>query len=135
MSAGKKGYSIWSLLVIMTLLAVWLAMPRHFSRWTIAGLDPTFFSMCCTLCHLASLWLLLGNLVWLLAGRSRLVLSIGTVVALLFWGPIVLAFLEGLCTDAGDHPRLRAAMSALGLYQGYVDFYDRLYGWLGYEPV
>ncbi len=27
--AAKKGYSIWSLMVIMTLLAVWLAIPRR----------------------------------------------------------------------------------------------------------
>ncbi len=28
-SAPKRGYSIWSLLVIMTMLAVWLAVPRR----------------------------------------------------------------------------------------------------------
>lgn len=132
---AKKGYSIWSLFMIMTLLAVWLALPRHFSQWTIAGVNPTFFSMCCTLCHLALLWLLLGTLFWMLAGMRRLVVYFVAMAALLFWTPIVLAFIEGLFTDAGDHPRLRAVMSAVGLYQGYIDFYDKLYGWFGYEPI
>ncbi len=133
--ASKKGYSIWSLLVIMTFLAVWLAVPRNFSRWTISGMNPTFFSMCCTLCHLALLWLLVGVVVWRLTGKRRYVLYLESTLAILFWLPILLAFVEGMFTDAGDHPMLRTMMSGLGLYQGYIDFYDKLYGWFGYEPI
>ncbi len=65
----------------------------------------------------------------------RLVVYFVAMAALLFWTPIALAFIEGLFTDAGDHPRLRVVMSAVGLYQGYIDFYDKLYGWFGYEPI
>lgn len=67
MEAGvkSKGYSIWSLMVIMTLLAVWLAVPR---RWEFERRYLELFIVF----HQLMLWLLVGSLIWNVTGRKRI---------------------------------------------------------------
>ncbi len=57
LTAPKRGYSIWSLLVIMTLLAVWMAIPRTVSlgKWPESVL--VFFIVF----HQLTLWSLVGS--------------------------------------------------------------------------
>ncbi len=55
---AERRYSIWALLVIMTLLAVWLALLK---QWKTNGLSAYQMAVCFT-CHQLWLWILVGIL-------------------------------------------------------------------------
>lgn len=134
-SAPKKGCSIWSLLVIMTLLAVWLALPRQFSQLNFAGISPVRFSLVCALYHHGLLWILVGMLITNITGKLRLLLYLWYAIVLVYWGPLFAAFIEGNLNPTGDHPLLRTAMSSIRLYDVFVNVYVLVYERFGYEPI
>ena len=85
-----KGYSIWSLLLIMTLLAVWMAVPRKLSsgQWSAFVLDFFF------LLHQLSLWSLASSMIWLITAKRYDVLFVCAGATLLFWGPLLFMLIE-----------------------------------------
>ena len=129
MEAGvtKKSYSIWSLLVIVTLLAVWLAVPR---AWNLPGVDniqEEFFF----LCHQVVLWCTVFVFIWLSLGRRRLVLWLCMGLLVLAWGPLCLWLMEAVIRDRYDGV-VDQALHGSGLYDPYSTLYGTLHENLGY---
>ncbi len=125
--AAKKGYSIWSLMVIMTLLAVWLAIPR---RATIRdfNLPGQYFFVF----HQVTLWTIVGAAIWLLSGCRKLVAVAFGIAILIVWTPIFWTLSEIALT--GKVGASVAFMDYIGLTKVYTRIYDTI-GWaFGYEP-
>lgn len=128
-SEAHKGYSIWSLMVLTTLLAVVLAMPKRVldSSW------PGAIRALYVGCHQVAIWVLVGTLIWMLLGKRRIVLGIEIVVVLIVWGPLFLAVAENL---SGSHKNaiLRGALEPFGLFDAYGKFYEWMFQAFGYGP-
>lgn len=124
-STAKKGYSIWSLLVIITLLAVWMAIPRRITSESLG--IPLFF-----LCHQLALWVLIGVSLWLVLGRRIWVLLIVVAVIVLMWTPITMAVVESALTGNRVNTLGERLVNSIGL-RDYYDFVVRsIYIGLGY---
>ena len=116
---AKRGYSIWSLLVIMTLLAVVLAIPKS----TLVDFSPVIRALFMG-CHQFALWVLVGTLIWMLLGKRRVVLLLESIVFVVVWGPLFAVVMENLI--GGNHRITRTALESLGLF----DHYGQLYTWI-----
>ncbi len=126
MAEPKKGYSIWSLLVIMTLLALWLAVPRTLSN----GILPVWFSELFIAAHQIVLWSMISGLIWFASGKSRSIAYLLTGVVVLPWAPLLIVSLERGCFDTAYALGL---MNRLGLMQVLGAFYDLVSHGFGYE--
>ena len=125
-SVKKKGYSIWSLMVIMTLVAVWLAVPRNLSNgiWRVWFLDLFIAA------HQIVLWSMIASLIWIVSGKRRGVAYLLTVVVVLAWAPLLIVSLERACLHTNYALGL---MYRIGLMQGLGVFYDSVTHGFGYE--
>ncbi len=63
MAEGKKGYSIWSLLVTMTLLAVWMAVRE-------GGQETVYHAEIIFVVHQLVALAVVGSLLWTVTGDS-----------------------------------------------------------------
>ena len=127
MGETKKGYSIWSLLVIMTLIAVWLAIPTTLSlgKWpdTVLGFFILF--------HQITLWTLIASIIWLFTGRRRVVLYLLTGIITVFWGPFVLVAFER-CLFKSEY--VAGLLVRTGLSDVLDPVYSAIYEVFSYEP-
>ncbi len=127
MSAANKGYSIWTLLVIMTLLAVALAIPRQSEQPKFGPANATFL-----LCHQLVLWSLGAVLIWLTTGKRSSVCIVVAATIAVVWLPLMSALFENALT--GNATRTWSTLDAVGLYDGYGMFYRTIYRICGYGP-
>lgn len=128
-SESKRGYSIWSLLVIMTLLAVLLAIPKPTSA-SIGGLFYALFVGC----HQIALWILFGTLVWMILGKRRSVIVIECLVLLIVWGPLFGIIAEDLIYARRDG-FVRGGLKLFGLFDAYGQLYDWIFRTFGYGHI
>ena len=129
MEAGvtKKSYSIWSVLVIMTLLAVWFAIPRRTTAEHFNLASQYFFVL-----HQVTLWMIIGVLCWLLSGRRKLVAIAFGIAIVVVWTPIFWTLCE--IAYSGKVGASVAFMDYIGLTAIYTRIYDTI-GWaFGYGP-
>ncbi len=123
----KKSYSIWSLLVIMTLLAVLLSLPKPTN-----SCGPMIHALLAG-SHQVALWVLFGRLIWMLTGKRRSVLIAESIVAIVVWGPLFIAIAEDVLGGGmGKHTVVRTVLSPLGLYDAYGQLYQWIFKTFGY---
>ncbi len=122
----KQGYSIWSLLVITTLLAILLAMPKPTRDF--GPVLHIFLSAS----HQVALWVLCGRLIWMLLGKRRSVLIIESIVVLIVWGPLFAAITEDVLGGRNNHALVRTVLGTLGLYDAYGELYEWIFKTFGY---
>lgn len=127
---AKNGYSIWSLLVIMTLLAVLLAIPKP----KLADFEP-MTRIFLVACHQVALWVLFGRLLWMLLGKRRSVLILELIVVVVVWGPLFGALTEDVLGGNGSHPIVNALLTPFGLYDAYGALYDWIFRTFGYGSI
>ncbi len=124
----KKGYPIWSLLVIMTLLAVWLAIPR---RWSFSVMDQ-YSMMWFFLIHQVALWTLMFGLAWILLCKRRLVLYLLLCVLMVLWVPQAVFTAELQFTGTSVTWRL---LESVGLAEIYSEFVTLTFLRFGYGHI
>ena len=129
LTAPNRGYSIWSLLVIMTLLAVLLVIPKPTSANLGGAIHALFVG-----CHQVALWLLAGTLAWMILGKRRSVLVIECLVLVLVWGPLFAIIAEELISGSSQGV-VRGTLKAVGLFDGYGAMYDWIFRTFGYGPI
>lgn len=127
MAERKGGYSIWSLLVIMTLLAVWMAIPRTLSLGKWPDTVLVFF----ILFHQITLWALIASVIWLVTGRRRVVLYLLTGIITIFWGPFMLVAVERSLFKS-EH--VSAFLVRTGLADVLDPLHSAIYEVFNYEP-
>lgn len=110
---NKKGYSIWSLLVVMTLLAVWLAVPRTLS----IGKLPEIFLVFFIVLHQITFWVLIGCVIGLVSGRLRVAIGLLVVIPTIF----------GVLATAERYLFHSEYVSAWTLQTGLVDVLQPIY--------
>ena len=128
LTTPKRGYSIWSLLVIMTLLAVLLAIPKPTSANIGALLHAIFVG-----CHQVALWVLFGTLVWMILGKRRSVLFVECLVLVVVWGPLFAVIAEDLISDR--HTVVRGTLETFGLFDAYGKMYEWIFKTFGYGSI
>lgn len=128
--SDQKGFSIWSLMLIMTLLAVWLAVPRHSECFDI-DVDNNSLLLFCL--HQVFLWSTIAALVWLLTKR-RVILAVEIAILLIVWGPLLAALFEDQVLGAYNHPWVAALLWNLGVREEYNALMLYIYEQLGYGP-
>lgn len=125
---SNRGYSIWSLLLIMTLLAIVLAIPRQSIQPSFGRDNATFL-----LCHQLLLWSLGAVCVWLMTGKRSSVRLVVAATVLVVWLPLMSALLEDAIT--GNATTTWSVLTAIGLSEGYGMFYQAIYRMGGYGPA
>lgn len=103
-AAPRRGNSIWSMLVIMTLLAVWLAVPRHSALFAAQSNSGAFYWMA----HQLLLWMALAVTIWLLLGKRRILMYAFATVFGVAWTPLAICLLEGTISATEVSERLNA---------------------------
>lgn len=125
-SHGKltAGLSIWSTIVFMSLLAVWIVIPRQYSRATF--LTHHFFW------HQLALWSLVSTFVWACTGRRRSVLYLVLITLVILWLPLLSNLTEQSMT--GRTRMTYSTLKALGIERAHGFFYKTLYELFRYGP-
>lgn len=123
--ASHKGCSIWSLLVIMTLLAVWMAIPRRITSHAYPV--HVFF-----IGHQIALWLVVGIGLWLVLGKRTLLLVTILAAIVIVWLPIGLSVIETALTGTVGNTKCEQFVRYLGLHGFYTFVYRGLFTGLGY---
>ncbi len=121
---STNGLSIWSTIVFMSLLAVWIAIPRQYSRGTF--LTYHFFG------HQIALWSLVGTFTWAFTGRRRSVFYLVLATIVIFWLPLLSNLTEQLLT--GRTRMTYSTLHAMGIERAYGNFYKSLYELFRYGP-
>jgi hypothetical protein len=124
LTAPKKSYSIWSLLVIMTLLAV-LASPFP-SAVCRAFYHPVTLEYFVT--HQLIVWTAIATTVWILTRRRLLVACLLFTLMAITWCPIAL---EAYVDSTAIYPILNRC----GVGWLYLDFYTYLRFKFEYETI
>lgn len=123
-TVAKRGYSIWSLLVIITLVAVLVSpFPRTVCR---KFYHPTSLEYFVT--HQLIIWTSIAIAVWMLAGRRLWIAYLLVALMTLLWTPIAL---EAYTNSTLHYPLLQRC----GVRWLYNDFYRELRVRLNYEPI
>lgn len=127
-SVAKKGYSIWSLMVIMTLLAVLLALPKPTRAY--GPLLHVFLAAS----HQIALWGLFGRMIWMLLGKRRSVLIFEAILVVIVWGPLFAIIAEDVISGSRQGV-VRGVLKAVGLFDGYGAMYQWIFRTFGYGPI
>ncbi len=121
---AKKSYSIWSLLMITTLLAVLVSQfPRTVCR---KFYHPTTLEYFVT--HQLMIWTSIAIAVWMLAGRRLWIAYLLVTLMALLWTPIAL---DAYTNSTLHYPFLQRC----GVRRLYTDFYRELRVRLNYEAI
>lgn len=124
---SKGGFSIWSLLVIMKLLAVWMAVPRRITAPHMPLSAMLFF-----LCHQMTFWWLIAAAAWLLLGKRKWVtLTFGALIVLV-WTPITMVVVEMAFTGNQVNTLGERLVRSTGLGEEYSFVFRSIFTGLGY---
>lgn len=123
----KDRYSIWSLLVVMTLLAVWLAVPRRIS----VGQWPDFLLLMFVMVHQLALWVIVAYVLWVVSSKRRFVLYALATLIFVLWAPIVGMICE---QELLGSDYIRAWLYRSGLHYLLGPFYNAIFEAFGYGP-
>ncbi len=111
-------------MVIMTLLALWFAMPK---AWNASGpniLDGSYLAF-----HQIFLWSLVGSLIWLASGKRVDVFCFMLCTLTLFWAPLLAYLLEVSLFRTAYTARFGRL---IGVIELYAHFYWRIWNWESY---
>lgn len=127
---AKKGYSIWSLLVITGLIAVWTVVPSWINLEAVRdNLNDLFF-----IGHQLVLWIACSVLIWIACQKRKVVAFICFLIIATAWGPAVVALGEEMSNVGYVAPnRTYEALAKVGLANHYQSFYSAMSRIFGYE--
>ncbi|MCC6507529.1 MAG: hypothetical protein IT423_00370 [Pirellulaceae bacterium] len=119
---AKNGYSIWLLLVFMTLLGLLMAIPKLIALSSVRDNASEIFFVCHQLC----MWCSCGTLVWLASGKNRIVLSLCVLSIMACWLPAIVIVTEMVVRNSPPQ-YMDWLLKQVMLYDAYQTFYDILW--------
>ena len=120
---AKGSYSIWSLMLIMTVLAVWLGIPRQSVNGRTYGAALFFTS------HQIAGWILVSKFIWAVTGKRRIVFGILMAVVLVAWLPALLVTVTEPFSGDLFVQNVLARVGVIKAYAAFYDCLDRLFGY------